>query len=68
SGEQALAAAADTAFTYATIDLQLQQDSGLQWIAPLRQQLPQARLLVQAQRLKPPERPRLPTPTRPNLA
>jgi two-component system response regulator RegA len=46
SGEQALAAAATTAFTYATIDLQLQHDSGLQWIAPLRQQLPQARLLV----------------------
>src|SRR5450830_221377 len=46
SGEQALAAAAATRFDYASIDLQLQQDSGLQWIAPLRQQLPQARLLV----------------------
>lgn len=46
SGEQALAAAADTAFAYATIDLQLEHDSGLQWIAPLRRQLPQARLLV----------------------
>jgi two-component system response regulator RegA len=46
SGEQALAAAMVTKFTHATIDLQLQQDSGLQWIAPLRQQLPQARLLV----------------------
>lgn len=46
SGEQALAAAAATDFAYATIDLQLQHDSGLQWIAPLRQQLPQARLLV----------------------
>jgi len=46
SGEQALAAAAQVQFEYATIDLQLEQDSGLHWIAPLRQQLPQARLLV----------------------
>lgn len=46
SGEEALKAAAETDFTYATIDLQLQQDSGLQWIAPLREQLPHARLLV----------------------
>jgi len=46
SGEQALAAAAQTQFDYATIDLQLQQDSGLHWIAPLRHQLPRARLLV----------------------
>ncbi|MFL9880303.1 response regulator transcription factor [Herbaspirillum rhizosphaerae] len=46
SGEEAMKAAADTDFAYATIDLQLQQDSGLQWIAPLRQQLPHARLLV----------------------
>ncbi len=46
SGEEAMKAAADTDFTYATIDLQLQQDSGLQWIAPLRQKLPHARLLV----------------------
>ena len=46
SGEDALKAAAETDFTYATIDLQLQQDSGLQWIAPLREKLPHARLLV----------------------
>jgi len=46
SGEEAMKAAADTDFAYATIDLQLQQDSGLQWISPLRQQLPHARLLV----------------------
>lgn len=46
SGEAALAAAAQIPFDYATIDLQLEHDSGLQWIAPLRRQLPQARLLV----------------------
>jgi len=46
NGAEALQAAADTEFSYATIDLQLQQDSGLQWIAPLRRQLPHARLLV----------------------
>ena len=46
SGEAALAAAAEIPFDYATIDLQLQRDSGLQWIAPLRRQLPRARLLV----------------------
>lgn len=46
SGEEAMQAAATTDFAYATIDLQLQQDSGLQWIASLRQQLPHARLLV----------------------
>ncbi|WP_050477015.1 response regulator transcription factor [Herbaspirillum rhizosphaerae] len=46
SGEEAMKAAATTDFAYATIDLQLQQDSGLQWIASLRQQLPHARLLV----------------------
>jgi len=46
TGEQALALAAASPFDYVTIDLQLQQDSGLQWIAPLRRQLPQARLLV----------------------
>ncbi|WP_211443196.1 response regulator transcription factor [Collimonas humicola] len=45
-GRQALAAAGQTAFELVTIDLQLAQDSGLQWIAPLRQALPQARLLV----------------------
>ncbi|MBB3212000.1 two-component system response regulator RegA [Herbaspirillum sp. Sphag1AN] len=45
-GEAALAAAAQIPFDYATIDLQLKHDSGLQWIAPLRRQLPQARLLV----------------------
>ncbi|AIY39281.1 Dna binding response regulator PrrA (RegA) [Collimonas arenae] len=45
-GRQALAAASRIAFDLVTIDLQLAQDSGLQWIAPLRQALPQARLLV----------------------
>jgi two-component system response regulator RegA len=45
-GRQALAAAAQSPFELVTIDLQLTQDSGLQWIAPLRQALPQARLLV----------------------
>jgi two-component system response regulator RegA len=46
SGEQALAAAMQTMFDYVTIDLNLTQDSGLQWIAPLRKALPHARLLV----------------------
>ncbi|MQR00550.1 response regulator transcription factor [Glaciimonas soli] len=46
TGQQALTAAELTAFTFVTIDLQLAEDSALQWIAPLRQQLPQARLLV----------------------
>lgn len=46
TGEQALEACAHRAFQYATIDLHLKQDSGLQWIAALRQALPQARLLV----------------------
>ena len=46
SGEAALAAARAQHFDYATIDLQLDRDSGLQWIAPLRQALPTARLLV----------------------
>jgi len=46
SGEQALAAAMHTVFDYVTIDLNLAQDSGLQWIAPLRKALPNARLLV----------------------
>ncbi|WDZ94348.1 response regulator transcription factor [Herbaspirillum sp. WKF16] len=46
SGEEALAAARREAFDYATIDLQLAQDSGLQWISPLREALPLARLLV----------------------
>jgi two-component system, response regulator RegA len=45
-GQQALQAALVTAFDYVTIDLHLARDSGLQWIAPLRQALPQARMLV----------------------
>lgn len=45
-GEEALAAARSQAFDYVTIDLQLEKDSGLQWIAQLREALPQARLLV----------------------
>lgn len=46
AGELALQAAQVTAFDYVTIDLHLAHDSGLQWIAPLRQLLPQARMLV----------------------
>lgn len=46
TGEEALRAAAATAFDYVTIDLHLATDSGLQWIAPLRNALPRARLLV----------------------
>jgi two-component system response regulator RegA len=46
AGPAALDAAALTAFDYVTIDLHLAQDSGLLWIAPLRQLLPHARLLV----------------------
>ena len=45
-GAQALAAARSTTFQYVTVDLHLQHDSGLQWIAPLRSLLPQARMLV----------------------
>ena len=46
SGAEALQAALQAPFDYITIDLQLQQDSGLQWIAPLRQALPDARMLI----------------------
>lgn len=46
TGEDAMRAASETAFDFATIDLHLADDSGLQWIAPLRQALPHARLLV----------------------
>lgn len=46
TGERAVHAAAETAFDFATIDLHLGDDSGLQWIAPLRKALPHARLLV----------------------
>ena len=46
TGAAALQVAAQTVFEYVTIDLHLAQDSGLQWIAPLRQALPKARLLV----------------------
>lgn len=46
TGEEAVRAAAATAFDFATIDLHLADDSGLQWIAPLRKALPRARLLV----------------------
>jgi len=45
-GEQALAAAHENGFDMVVIDLQLEHDSGLQWIAPLRATLPQARLLM----------------------
>lgn len=46
TGEQALRAAALTAFDFVTIDLHLEKDSGLQWIAPLRRALPHAGMLV----------------------
>jgi two-component system response regulator RegA len=46
AGAGALQAATDTPFHYVTIDLHLAQDSGLQWIAPLRRILPHARMLV----------------------
>jgi two-component system response regulator RegA len=46
NGKDALALARETAFQYLTVDLHLQQDSGLQWIAPLRELLPEARILV----------------------
>jgi two-component system response regulator RegA len=45
-GAAALAAAAAGDYRYVTIDLHLAQDSGLQWIAPIRAALPQARILV----------------------
>jgi len=46
NGADAVALAGQTAFQYVTVDLHLEQDSGLQWIAPLRQLLPEARILV----------------------
>lgn len=46
TGQAAVEVAHQSVFDYATIDLHLAQDSGLQWIAPLRQALPRARLLV----------------------
>ena len=46
TGEEALRAASETAFDFVTVDLHLVEDSGLQWIAPLRKALPQARMLV----------------------
>jgi two-component system response regulator RegA len=45
-GAAALEAARSVPFRYVTVDLHLAQDSGLQWIAPLRAALPQARILV----------------------
>jgi len=46
NGTEALEAARAQPFDYVTIDLQLEQDSGLHWIAPLRQAMPNARMLV----------------------
>ena len=46
TGEHALSAAQLTAFDYVTIDLHLEKDSGLQWIASLRKALPNASMLV----------------------
>ena len=46
TGEQALNAAKLTAFDFVTIDLHLEKDSGLQWIASLRKALPNASMLV----------------------
>lgn len=46
TGQEAVDAARRQAFAYVTVDLHLASDSGLQWIAPLRQALPLARILV----------------------
>jgi len=46
TGEAAVREASQCTFDFATIDLHLTDDSGLQWIAPLRRALPHARLLV----------------------
>ncbi len=46
TGTDALRTASETAFDFVTVDLHLAEDSGLQWIAPLRKALPQARILV----------------------
>jgi two-component system response regulator RegA len=46
TGAEALQAARTLPFDYVTIDLQLEQESGLLWIAPLRQALPDARMLI----------------------
>ena len=45
-GADALQHAQQQTFDYATVDLHLECDSGLQWIAPLRNALPATRLLV----------------------
>jgi two-component system response regulator RegA len=46
NGRDALDLARMTPFRFITVDLHLAQDSGLQWIAPLRHALPLARILV----------------------
>lgn len=46
TGADALREALQAPFDYVTIDLQLQHESGLQWIAQLRQAMPEARMLV----------------------
>jgi two-component system response regulator RegA len=46
NGKTALDLARIAPFRFVTVDLHLAQDSGLQWIAPLRQALPEARILV----------------------
>ncbi|MES2207914.1 MAG: response regulator transcription factor [Pseudomonadota bacterium] len=46
SGEAALALTKKHSFDYVTVDLQLENDSGLQWIASLRASLPQTKMLV----------------------
>jgi two-component system response regulator RegA len=45
-GTHALQLANTNAFDYVTIDLHLADDSGLQWVAPLRLAMPRARMLV----------------------
>lgn len=45
-GGSAVDAATAQVFDFVTLDLHLAQDSGLLWIAPLRQLLPRARMLV----------------------
>lgn len=45
-GAAALACAAQQEFAFVSVDLHLEQDSGLQWIGKLRQALPGAKILV----------------------
>ncbi len=46
SGEEALTLTQQHCFDYITVDLHLENDSGLHWIASLRAALPEAKILV----------------------